>query len=183
MHTIANKPKVNSCGNFSRTTQIHNNTKPWKNNKTKDLTFKEISYHICTKLHIFFKDKELDLLFQQAKLKVTKRYPEGQKLFVVVYSLKYTAWSCLCLCLCLFKGRDVIKFYKYVALGKSPNLSKRRAFSPSKIFLFFHALKFYSFLRGKPQIFNKTIYTDSKNSRYHMMPFCLTNVCICSQRV
>lgn len=39
----------------------------------------------------YFFLKELDLLFQQVKLKVTKRYPEGQELFVVVYSLKYTA--------------------------------------------------------------------------------------------
>lgn len=39
----------------------------------------------------YFFLKELDLLFQQVKLKVTKRYPERQELFVVVYSLKYTA--------------------------------------------------------------------------------------------
>lgn len=129
---------------------------------------------------------ELDLLFQQAKLKVTKRYPEGQELFVVVYSLKYTVWSCLRLCLCLFKGRDVIKFYKYAALGKSPKLSKCRIFSLLRL-LFLHALKLDIFLGGGPQIFKKTIstdsFTDSKNSRYHMMSFCLTNLGICSQRV
>lgn len=68
MHTTANfrqiKPNINSCSEFSKTNQIHNNAKTIKNNKTKDLTFKQISHHICTKLHIYFlKDKELDLLF------------------------------------------------------------------------------------------------------------------------